>query len=236
MTTPQLPLGIQARQSYFLEDFIAGENRELLQRLTAFATSDETAFMFVSGEAGQGRSHLLQAACNAVNSEQRDAIYLPLAQHADASPTDFTSIAKPLLLALDDVHLVAGNREWEQALVGAFDAVRFAGGRILASGNASPKNLGLLLPDLMSRLAWGEVHHIHPLDDDDKIRLLQQQGGASGLVIADDVARYLLSRVSRDMPTVLGWLARLDKESLAAKRRLTIPFVREVMSREVVQT
>ena len=93
----------------------------------------------------------------------------------------------------------------------------------------------MVLPDLQSRLSWGEIQALKPLGDDDKLGLLRYKGSEAGLTVEDDVGRYLLSRVSRDVPTLLEWLARLDHESLAAQRRLTIPFVREVLERYSVQ-
>ena len=236
MMARQLPLGISPRLTYSLDGYLPGDNPEVLHHLRRMAGGNGARFLYLSGGPGSGRSHLLQALCNQVSGQGGQAIYLPLKSFAEGAPADFTSLPESMLLALDDVQAVAGDRAWEQALVGAFDAVRLSGGRIIASGNAPAPSLGLLLPDLLSRLQWGEIQTLRPLSDEDKLELLRRKGEEAGLAVGEEVGRYLLNRVSRDLPTLLGWLAKLDRESLAAQRRLTIPFVREVMARDAIQT
>ena len=134
------------------------------------------------------------------------------------------------LVCLDDVDALAGAQEWEQAVFALYNGLREHGGRLLAAGPVPPAALPLELEDLRTRLAWGLVYQLQPLDDEDKLRGLQQRARERGLELPDAVARYLLQRCRRDMASLLHCLDELDRASLAAQRRLTIPFVKEVMA------
>lgn len=226
----QIPLGIAPRKTHSLANFIAGENGVVIRSLQSMADSQGAHAIYLMGDEGAGRSHLLQATCNAVHMAGGLAFYLPLSARQEDEPPVLTGLGEGVLLAIDDIQAIAGNIHWEQALVAAYDTARLSGGRILVSANARPESLKLKLPDLQSRLGWGELHLLSPLDDEGKLQLLRQKGNEIGMEISDEAGRYLLNRVSRDIPTLLTWLERLDTASLAAKRRVTIPLIREVLA------
>jgi DnaA family protein len=78
-------------------------------------------------------------------------------------------------------------------------------------------------------MGWGPVYHLRPLDEKAKLRALQERASARGLELSDEAASYLLQHARRDMRSLLGVLDRLDRASLAAHRRLTVPFIRQVL-------
>ena len=100
---------------------------------------------------------------------------------------------------------------------------------LVIAGIEAPQQLDVTLADLKSRLSAMLIHAIQPLSDDDKRVLMQTKAEERGLELTDDVATYLLSRQQRDLPHLLGMLETLDQASLQAKRRLTIPFVKQVL-------
>ena len=106
---------------------------------------------------------------------------------------------------------------------------------MIAASRGAPSGLDFALEDLRSRLAAGGVFHLRELDDADAAAVLGLRAAHRGLDLPDEVARYLLARVPRDMASLCDWLDRLDAASLAAQRRLTVPFVREVLLGEAGQ-
>ena len=135
------------------------------------------------------------------------------------------------LLAIDDIDTIAGDRDWEVALFHLYNRVRDQGhGILVIAGKQSPTHLNITLPDLRSRLAWGMSFQLHPLDEADKISTLIQRAHSLGLQLSDSVAQFLVTRCSRNMSDLIDILARLDNASLAAQRRLTIPFVKQVLA------
>ncbi len=227
----QLTLGIRLRDSARFESFLPGPNSELLASLRALAGGDAEGPLYCWGARGCGRTHLLQAACQHAGALDRTSVYLPLAEHAALDVAVLEGLEAMQLVCLDDVHAVAGEPAWEEALFHLFNRIRERGGRLAVSAGAAPAGLRLQLADLRSRLEWGLVYAIAPLDDDQRLAALQLRARRRGFELPDDTGRYLMRRVPRDMPALFALLDRLDEASLAAQRRLTVPFVKAVLER-----
>jgi len=228
--TLQLPLGLELRSPTRLEDYVAGENQQLLQLLQEQFTSAGEAQLYVSGAPGSGRSHLLLGQCNAARDLGWTLAYLPCKEIDDLSADILQGLEQFQLIAIDDVDRLAGRGEWESALFGLFNRARERGSRLLFSAEHAAARAGFALPDLRTRLAWGITYRLKPLDDQQRQALLIQLSERRGLEMSDEVARYLLERHSRDIHRLLELIERLDHDSLAEQRRLTIPFVRTRLS------
>lgn len=224
---PQLPLGVGLRDDATFANFLAGPNAAAV----AVLESGAEQAVYLWGGWGSGRTHLLQAACHAAAAAGGAPAYLPLSEAEDLSPTMLEGLEAAPLVCLDDVQAVAGRPDWERGLFALYNQVREAGGRLVAAAEAAPGALGLSLPDLASRFAWGPVYHLEPLSDEQKREALRRRAARRGMELGEDVANYLLRRCPRDLHSLFGLLERLDHASLAAQRRLTIPFVREVLDR-----
>lgn len=221
----QLTLRIGLRDSATFANFLPGDNAaplHLLQQCTE-------PFVYLWGGIGSGRSHLLQAACHTETAHGGSPAYLPLAELAQAGVELLDGLEQMSLVCLDDLQAVVGDRDWEESLFHLYNRVRDAGGRLLAAADASPSALGIHLPDLRSRLSWGPVFQLQSLDDAGKLAALQLRAQARGMELGEEVGTYLLRRCPRDMHALFELLERLDQASLAAQRRLTIPFVRELI-------
>lgn len=224
----QLPLGIRLPDTASFDSFRPGPNRELLEAAATAASGADTR-LFLHGDAGTGKSHILQAACRQAANVRCRAAYLPLTEMAGYGPVVLDGLEQMDLICLDDIAAVAGIPEWEQALVGLIDARRAFGRALMVADRSLPAKLALELADLRSRLGWGGVYCLRELADDDKRALLVQRASQRGLALPDNVATYLMHRHGRDVPGLLALLDQLDQASLAAKRRLTIPFVKQVL-------
>ena len=218
----QLPLRIGLRDSATFANFHPGPNAAVVHALQAASEP----FIYLGGAFGSGRSHLLQAACHEVSEANGLAAYLPLAECMLMPPQMLEGMEQMALVAIDDLELLAGNREWEQALFHLYNRMRDAGHRMIAAGNAAPAALDIGLPDLLSRLGWGPVFQLQPLSDGEKSEALRMRAKQRGMELPPEVADYLLSHGSRDMHDLFALLDRLDEGSLAAQRKLTIPFVK----------
>lgn len=226
---PQLPLGLALRESSRFESFFSGPNSELLSLLREAALGTSETFLFVSGAAGLGKTHLLQATCFEAAAAGRSTAFLPLAGAAALAPAVLDGMEQMQLVCLDDVQAIAANPAWEQAVFNLFNRVRDAGCTLLVAGNRRPDQCGFTLPDLVSRLGWGVTYTLRPLSDSDIMAALSQRAQGRGLELPRETAQFLLRRMPRDLPSVFGLFDRLDEASMVEQRRLTIPFVREVL-------
>lgn len=229
MLTSQLPLAIQPHAQMTFANYLPGNNLLITQALQNLVAGASEFYIYLWGQAGYGRSHLLQACCQYAPPQNRTAQYLSFAEAADYPPQILEGWENFDVVCLDDIHFIAGHAEWEEAVFHLYNRLLAARHHLVISGNMPPAYLNIQLPDLKSRLSAGLVLQLQDLDDDDKIKVLQLQARQRGLELSDEIGRYLLKRYSRALPALLTILDDLDKASLAAQRRLTIPFVKSVL-------
>lgn len=223
----QLPLGLRLDPGATFETFYPGPNRAVLAQARAAAA--EPAWLYLYGPAGGGKSHLLNAACHEATHRQRTACLVPLDRASHWSPAALSGLQDVALVCLDGLDAIAGRHDWEEAVFHLLNGLREAGAGVIMAAGRRPAGLDLALPDLRSRLGWGTLLHVRAMDDDDKLAALKARARQRGLEFPDDAAGYLIRRVARDTPTLFRLLERLDRESLAAQRRITVPFLREVL-------
>jgi len=224
----QLPLALGLRHAPDLDDFVVGRNRVVMDALRR-ALDDGEHLLYLFGPPGSGRTHLLLGQCAAAERRGLRCAYLPLMQRTELVPEMLEGLEMLDLVAVDDVEQVAADAAWEEALFGLFNRCRDRGTRMLFSADRGPAALPLQLPDLRSRLAWGLTLALQPLDDSGRLQLLQSLAARRALKMPEDVARYLLERSARHPSDLLRIVDRLDRASLAERRRLTIPFVRDTL-------
>jgi DnaA family protein len=225
-------LNVRLRDSSSFDNYWPARNREAVASLKAAldALADgggsRESVIYLWGEPATGRTHLLEAACHAAHARGRSAAYVPLAEVRTLAPALLEDREMTALVCLDDLEVIAGDAAWEQALFALTERLRAARGMLVVGARRGPAQLGLTLPDLASRLAWGLVYQLHALSDDDKLDAIRLRAARRGLELSDDVARYMLQRHARDLHSLFGLLDRLDQASLAQQRRITIPFLR----------
>jgi DnaA family protein len=225
----QLPLALRLRAPAVFETFVTTRDRGVVAHLEASAAGRERDLIWLAGESGSGKTHLLQAVCRAADEGGRRAMYLNMAHAAALDPTLLAGLEQRDVLALDDVDSVAGRPAWEAALFAVFNAFHLGPGVLLLAAERNPAGAGFALPDLASRAAGGGVYRLHGLDDAQSLEALAIQARFRGLDLDDAAARYLLSRVRRGMPELCDWLDRIDRLSLAAQRKVTVSLIREVL-------
>lgn len=230
----QLSLGVILNDEARFENFYSTKgsvNEQAVALLRQQVDTQGYPFVYLQGGPGSGLSHLLQAGCHYAQAKGLHIQYLPMADLVDyASVELFADLGYLDYLALDDLQAIAGKKEWEQALFHLYNLLRDSGKRLLVAANANVRELPFQLEDLRSRLQWGLTYKIQPLNDMEKQLALQARARARGLELSDDVAHYLLQRLPRDVHQLFSRLHYLDCASLAEQRKLTIPFVKKILS------
>lgn len=235
MVTEQIPLRFAWRDGLSFDNYFitssSGNNAEAihLTQNAISATVDAEQFLFFWGCTSVGKSHLLQAACQQAAEGQCPVAFLPMSELINLSPEIFEGLEQLSLVCVDDVQYLAGKHEWEEALFHLYNRMRDAGGTLLVTADVAPSALKLKLPDLQSRLSWGPVLQLNELDDEGKVSALQLRAKGRGFELPNEVAQFLMRRSSRDMASLFALLDKLDEASLIQQRKLTIPFVRELI-------
>lgn len=225
----QLTLSIALRDDARFNNFYPGDNTLVTHSLQQQWTTKGEPFIYLWGSHGSGRSHLLQAACHYATGLGHQSMYLPLQEVAQYGPEVLEGIDSLPLVALDDVHLIAGQNDWEEALFHFFNRIRQQQSHLIMTACAPANQLNLALPDLISRLNWGTTFQLQPLNDDQRVLALLMRAKQRGLNLSDDVARYITNHGPREMHALFELLAKLDDASLVEQRKLTIPFIKNFL-------
>ncbi len=222
----QLALPLQLADHAVFTSFLPDGNETLVATLQEIATGGSGHGCWLWGANSAGKTHLLQAVCDIAGDR---SAYIPLSLFDSAGAGILDGLASRELVCIDDIDHVVGNDPWEAALFDLSNQVLDTGGQLLVSALSSPRECAIVLADLASRLSRLPVFQIQPLDENELIAALQLRSQHRGLELPDVTARYLLKRTRRDMASLYELLDRLDFAALRAKRRLTVPFVRDVL-------
>ncbi len=225
---PQLPLALRYPPDQRFEMFVGAPDGALAQ-LQALAEKDSPEWAYLSGPSGVGKTHLALAACAAAEQAGRRATYLPLRAAAGRLREALEALEDSHLIALDGLEAIAGDRDEEIALFDFHNRARPAGVGVLYAANANPDALPLTLPDLRSRLSQCARIALSPLDDEGRKEVLRQRAQRRGLAFDEAAIDWLLKRADRDLVSLTGLLDELDRASLAAQRRVTVPFMRQIL-------
>jgi len=223
----QLPLALRYPPDQRFETFVAAPPGAVgqLQALSAGGGG----WLYLAGAPGTGQTHHALAACAAAKDAGRGAAYLPLASAAGRLGDALEALDGPGLVALDGLEAIAGQSDDELALFDFHNRARAAGGGVLYTATAAPATLAIGLPDLRSRLAQCARIALQPLDDAGRAEVLRLRARRRGLQFDEAAIMWLLRRAGRDLAGLTAQLDALDRASLAAQRRVTVPFLREVL-------
>lgn len=225
---PQLPLALRYPPDQRFDSFIAPPEGAL-PALSALATTAGADWVYLSGASRTGKTHLALAVCAATEQQGRRAAYLPLAAAAGRMRDALDALEGHDVVALDGLDAIAGAREDEVALFDFHNRARASGLNVLYTARGIPDDIGLVLPDLRSRLQQCLRLVLDPLDDEGRREVLRDRAQRRGLVLEDAALDWLLTRTDRDLGALVVLLDRLDRASLAAQRRITVPFLRQVL-------
>lgn len=178
-----------------------------------------------------GRTHLLYASCKKLADEGKLVSYIPLEQNHIFSPDILLGLEQYDLVCIDNIDCIKGKLDWEERIFDLFNQLsEKQTAKLLITANASPAQINFSLPDLASRLVWGQVYQLKALSDSDKLQALQLRSSLRGFDLPTEVGLFLLKRVNRDMRTLFSLLEKLDIASMTEQRKLTIPFIKEILN------
>ncbi len=225
----QQSLDFESRCGYSFSDYLPGSNLQAVELLKSSVINPGQCSVFLWGESGLGKTHLLHAACQLATEQGLSAHYIPLKQWKSQSPTILRGLEQSDLLCIDDIEQIADQQEWQITVFHLFNRMKDLSHHLLFSANNTPDAINIELADLQSRLKSGVTLHLQNHDDQRKHELLQFRARQLGMKLPETVCRYLLTRYDRDLSTLWGLLEKLDQETLANHRQLTLPFVKQVL-------
>jgi DnaA-homolog protein len=223
MKGAQLALPVQLSQRLAFETFFAGPNADVVDALRAIALArSPVPAAWVYGAASSGKTHLLRATVAAAGGR---AVY----GTGSPGPAEMAALEEAPLVALDDVDAALDDESRALPLLRLIDVRRQRGLPLVLAGGAAPSRRTGLSPDLRSRLEAMALLGLKPLREDDRRQLVKLQARQRGLDLPDEVVAWLIARLRRDAGTLIAALDQIDRATLSAKRRPTLPFVQQAL-------
>ena len=228
MKNQQQLLQLQLTAEYTFTTFYGDQT--LVRMLTAFSEGHcEEDQLFLWGAANSGKTHLLHALCHHANNTKNTLLYLPCDELLAADTSVLEGLQAISAVCLDGVDLFSGDQAWEYALFNFINRMRAQGTRLLLTANKNPAQQIFDLADLNSRMVWGPVYKLPTLLQAEVEQALLLHAQARGLELGAECWDYLFNHCRRDTSSLVAILALLDDESLRHQRRLTLPFLRQVL-------
>lgn len=220
-----LPLGSNPRHTF--ANFCTDGNPGVLEALESLPRQGGS--LWLHGPGDSGKTHLLQAACHQAKARDQSAAYLPLRQMRELGPEALGGLEQCAWVCLDDVDAVLEREDWERQLFGLVNQALDHGASLLLAARRPASSVPVELPDLKSRLRGAVSLPLRPLDDDRQPEALRRRAHSQGYDLPEDVVRYMQRHVVRGLGQLCRLLDRLEQASLSQQRRITVPFVREVL-------
>ncbi len=227
----QLPLQFEFQSNQSFNTFYPGDNTELINHLKNIFINNEQQ-IFLWGEVASGKTHLLQAISQESKQQHKSNFYFSFDNNLLPDIEILTGLESFDIVCFDNIERIASNIEWEHAFFNFFNRHRDNNKQLVLSANCPPKYLPFQLPDLKTRMAWGLTLKITPLTDEQQLNALIYKANDLGFEIPVKVGKFLISHYARDIPSIWILLNKIDQATLAAKRKLTIPFLKQIMNEQ----
>ena len=221
----QIPLPVSISEYMTFESFHSSSNKVVIDSIK----DDKNKLLWIAGLKGSGKTHILQATINYMDNGINRLLYLPMRESKDFTPDILDNLDQFDLVAIDDIENVIGDFSWEEQLLILYEELIHTKSRILISSSDTPQGLSFKLPDLASRFSLGLVDRLKPMNEEQMIEAISLHAKIRGFNLPQDVAKYLISRVPRDVSVLVDIIKLLDYESLSKQRKLTIPFIKTVL-------
>ncbi|MEO6032786.1 MAG: DnaA regulatory inactivator Hda [Burkholderiaceae bacterium] len=218
----QIPLAIGTEAVQSFDSFLAGANVQAVVHLQALGT--QSAPVYLWGGHGSGKTHLLRARVHQAQQQGARAGYF-----CPNDPPPWRFDAGWALVAIDDCDALDAAQQ-HAAFTLFLDAVAGAV-PVLAAGSVPPVDLPLR-EDLRTRLGWGHVFALQPLAEPEVRGALRREADRRGVFLSDEVMDYLMTRFARDLSHLMARLDRLDEFSLATKRAITVPLLKQMLAED----
>lgn len=189
---------------------------------------EDGQWYFLAGPRGAGKSHLAAAVFHqAMATTGTGAAFLPMARLSPEHRLALLAQEVTGLVVVDDVDALAGSGDQEEALFHALNRWKEAGVTVVMTGAGRS---GMILPDLRSRLGAAVRLTLSVPDDTRRTRILHSLAEEFELSLRPRAREYLMTHGPRNLKEQVRLMERLREKSLADRRPVTVPLIKEVMN------
>ena len=225
----QYALHFEFRANQTFDDYFAGINQPVIDSLKQSVIGHGEQQIFLWGKTGQGKSHLLQACCHYAQLYQQQSFYFDLSHYRTFPPEILTGLDNYDVVCIDHLNWIAGKIDWEKELCDFIQRHIRQQNRLIFSSTCLPDFIHLKTVELKTRLSWGAIFQLQTLVETESIDALIFKADTMGFEITPQIGRFLILDQKIELDDLWALLEKLDRASLAAKRKLTLPFLKNLL-------
>jgi len=227
---------------YTFETFIVGSSNRMAHAMAlSVAERPGTAYnpLFLYGESGLGKTHLLQAIGQALQASKRRVLYVTselftnelIAAIRKQSTDQFRAKYRTSdVLLIDDVHFIGGKEQTQEEFFHTFNALHSANRQIVLTSDRPPQAIPTLEERLRSRFGWGMIADIQPPNLETRIAILQTKAASMGRQVSDEVLTLIAHRAHRNIRDMEGALTRVLAHAELFSRPLNVALVEDALA------
>lgn len=238
---------------FTFENFVIGpSNRFASAACLAVAESPARAYnpLFIYGQVGLGKTHLMQAITHKLNQLHPDLKICYISSEKftneliDAirhrSTSDFRKKYREMdVLLIDDIHFIAGKESTQEEFFHTFNNLHNNRKQIIITSDRPPKEIANLEERLSSRFAWGLITDIQPPDFETRVAILRKKVETETVKVPDDVVYFIAEQIKTNIRELEGALIRVAAYSLLEDRHMSLDMAKMIlkdMVRESIKT
>ncbi|MCK5898460.1 MAG: DnaA regulatory inactivator Hda [Methylococcales bacterium] len=225
----QFPLEFEFQANHGFDTFFPASNHEVIKQLQALVTGTGEQQFFLSGNKSLGKSHLLQACCQLAHTEGQHPFYYPFEPKRLPPLSLFEDLETVELVCLDNIDNILGHLDWEQTFLNFLNQQLETNNRLILASGTPLDEIEIKLPDLKNHLHNYLILSLSPLEQDEIIAALIHKARYMGITLTQKAGRFLVTHYASDLPSMWVLLEQLDKATLSAQRKLTIPFLKQLL-------
>ncbi|MHC4762427.1 MAG: chromosomal replication initiator protein DnaA, partial [Planctomycetota bacterium] len=239
--------GVKLHPDYTFENFVVGPSNRLAHAsCVAVSQSPGNTYnpLFLYGNSGLGKTHLLQAVCWETQrksaaaaiqfSSCEDFVNRFIRGIETGNVAGFQSQFRTVdMLVIDDIQFLSEREQSQEEFFHTFNTLYNNGKQIILSADCSPSELPLLEERLVSRFNWGLVARIDPPSHDTRVAILQKKAHLRGFDITDEVADYIARKVHANIRELEGALTTIYAVATTTGREITLELAQTALEGQI---
>jgi DnaA family protein len=230
INTIQIALPLTFDKEFSFNNFLSEQSDFFTSSLQASINQVGESLIGVWGGQDSGKTHLINATASYARLQGSRFEFYDGYQLMECDPSQFDDFANCRILLIDNLDAICGNRQWEQKFYHLINACKRGEMTLLFTVSVNPPFLDCSLADFQSRLSWGLLIQLPLVVDTDIGQVLKFRAELLGIDLSKEVVTYLLTHYSRHLSAQMEILRLVDKMSLSAKKRVTVPFIKQTLS------
>jgi chromosomal replication initiator protein len=236
-------LAVKLHPDYVFENFVVGPSNRLAHAscmAVAHSPGDTYNPLFIYGNSGLGKTHLLQAVCFEAQKEVKHAViqFLSCEEFVnrfiraieEGNLPGFQSQFRTVdMLVIDDVQFLSEREHTQEEFFHTFNALYNNGKQIILSADGPPVKIPSLEERLISRFNWGLVTRIDPPSYETRVAIVQKKARLRGLDIPDEIAECVAQKVQANIRELEGALTSIYALATTTGQPITLSIAKAAL-------